>query len=193
MRALRRRAPFGPIPAQTQRRSSRARRGLWPAFELLLRGGALPQADDTAVIPVPRPQGLSWRGRRAGLGDAERHGGGAGSPAFGACWREPPDDWALAGVVARGLCPEPILAPGNGRVHAAGQPGPFAGLAARSLFRRRRRTAHRPAAIAFADHWRRRGDTRCIRGGADPQKMPVAGGRDLFYGPARPDIGGASA
>jgi hypothetical protein len=89
---------------------------------------------------------------------AQRSDGGAGAAAFKARGREPSDGWALARVVAERLRGEPILAGVLGQVHAAGRHRTPAGFAARALFGRCRRTAHRPAALAWSDHRRRPGD-----------------------------------
>jgi hypothetical protein len=69
---------LGAVPAQAAWRAGRARRGARPAVQLLLLGGSLPLSQDAAVVPLPRPQGLTRRRGAAGCGDAAR---GEGNPA----------------------------------------------------------------------------------------------------------------
>src|SRR5882724_3721667 len=69
MRALRWGGALGAVPAQAAWRAGRARRGVRPAVQLLLLGGSVPQPQDAAVVPLPRPQGLARRRGGAGCGD----------------------------------------------------------------------------------------------------------------------------
>src|SRR5208337_3791396 len=90
-----------------------------------------------------------------------------------------PHGRALAGVVARHLHDEPVLADRPGRIHAAGRSGSPAGLADRALHRPWRGAAHCAAALHRPDHRRRQ--ARSITAFPDPQRMLVAGNPASIY------------
>lgn len=99
---LRREAPPSELPAQTARCPSGGgvRPGLPAAAELLLRRRGLPTSEDPRVGAFPGPQGVPRGGRdtrqRAAAGTESDSAG----EAEGAGGSQPPDDEAMAQVVA---------------------------------------------------------------------------------------------
>ena len=87
------------------------------------------------------------------------------------------DAGALARLVAVHLLRQPLRGGRQGRGGDANRHRQPAGLAARSLCRRRARAAHRLAALPRSADRRRIGDARFLTGAADPQRMRVAGPR----------------
>ena len=74
--ALRWRAAFGIVWPQAARLAGWARPGICRAFQLLLRGGWLPQAHDPAVAALSGPPRLPRHRGDVDLGDAARHDAG---------------------------------------------------------------------------------------------------------------------
>jgi len=77
----------------------------------------LSPAQDAAVVPIPGAQGLCRRRGGDCFGDAAGREGG--ETVVGALRSEPPDDHALARVVAQHFHGEPVLARDGGRIPAA--------------------------------------------------------------------------
>lgn len=130
-----------------------------------------------ATPPSLRLQGLSGDDRDVDQRPAARGDGGAPAAAVGEAGHRPSNRGALAGLVGVALHRHPVLADGNGRLHAASASLTPAGVSPRAVYRRCRTTPARLALLPGADH---RGSTlpasdgpRFLTEEADPQKMPV--------------------
>ena len=87
------------------------------------------------------------------------------------------DRRTLARVVAVHLLRQPLRGGRQGRGGDANRHRHPAGLAARSLCRRRAQAAHRFAALSWSADRRRIGDARFLMGAPDPQRMRLAATR----------------
>jgi hypothetical protein len=85
------------------------------------------------------------------------------------------DRRTLARLVACDIYRGTLRAGRQGDLHATGRHRRLASLAAGSLYRRSRRSAHRLAALRRAADLRRISDARFLTSFVDPQRMPVAG------------------
>src|SRR5262245_66677833 len=99
----------------------------------VLRTARLPQTQDTALPAVPRTQGLPGHDdRRDGDPAGGRNTSAPASPCRAHTHR-PPDDRAVATMVARELRGTAVLASSTCRVHAAGWCGPHDRYSARRV------------------------------------------------------------
>jgi hypothetical protein len=86
----------------------------------------------------------------------------------------------LAGMVAHGICAEPLLASSASAAHAAGRPGEPAHVPAWAICWWRRRTTPGVAGFSCANHRRNR-QAPLVTVFVDPQKTRLVCSEDVFY------------